>query len=79
MEINSCSNSRAVGRLLFAFGNLLCRDSRQLCNRIRQPSSASLALRKFWFLALSGKDREAAEFLRACEAKGMVLPVERTP
>ena len=36
IEINSCSSSSEVGRLSLVFGNLLCRDSRQLCSRIRQ-------------------------------------------
>ena len=44
-EVISCSSSTEVGRLCLGFGNLLCRDSRQLCRRIRQPSSASSARR----------------------------------
>src|SRR5450631_2199084 len=42
-ETNSCSTSTDVGRLTFDFDNLLCRDSRQLCKRIKHPSSASSA------------------------------------
>ena len=45
IEIISCSSSSEVGRLSLAFGNLLCRDSRQLCSRMRHPSSASSARR----------------------------------
>src|SRR6202034_515366 len=44
-EINSFSNSRGLGRLFFAFGNLLCRDFRQLCKRIKHPSSPGSARR----------------------------------
>src|SRR5271166_5778522 len=42
-EINSCSSSSEVGGLFLALGSLLCRDSRQLCSRRRQPSSACSA------------------------------------
>ena len=44
-ETNSCSNSCGVGRLPLALGSLLCRDSRQLCRRIRQASSSASARR----------------------------------
>src|SRR5208282_2722488 len=42
-EIISCSRSTEVGRLCLGLGNLLCRDSRQRCRRMRQTSSASSA------------------------------------
>ena len=45
IEIISCSSSSEVGRLSFAFGSLLCRDSRQPCRRIRHANSASSARR----------------------------------
>src|SRR5438105_1053408 len=44
-ETNSCSSSSEVAFLPVVLGNLLYRDSRQACSRMRQPSSASSARR----------------------------------
>src|SRR5580658_6065285 len=70
IEINSCSNSSEVGRLLLVLGNLLCRDSRQLCNLTRQASSASFACR-------TREVRQRA--IRAvCSARSTYLPNQKT-
>lgn len=60
----------------------LAEDSNRAARQIREaldPYSNSVALRNYWFLAMTGRDAEASNYLRACESKQVILPVERKP